>query len=194
MKFTISFLVQILFSVSSFAQITVNVKWINQPKLYPNDAINYTVTKKLTWNDFKATPPPPSLVVAITSSGFGYSADMKSTNGKGEINIFVYCYFNKLKSWVRVKGKSAYILEHEQHHFDATYIASQIFIQKVKAAKITDDNMNAVLGALYKEANAGMNKMQNEYDTQTQNGILKEKQTVWNSFFEVKLLEISKSN
>ena len=191
MKFIIAFLFQTLFIGSAFAQIVVNVKWTEKSKLNANNVIYYNPNKKLAWVEFKAIPPPPSSVAAVTSSGFGYSADMKSTNGKGEININVYCFFNKLKSWVRVKSKNAYILEHEQHHFDATYIAALGFIQKVRAAKITTENMDAVLGALYKEAYAGMNKMQNDYDGETKNGILKDKQAEWNIFFTEKLIVIS---
>ena len=190
MRFIIVFLFQILFFLVSRAQIKTNVSWTVQRKLNANEAVNYNILKKLTWSDFKGTPPPPSSIAAITSSGFGYSADMKSNNGKGEINIYVYCYFNKLKSWVRVKTKSAYILEHEQHHFDATYLAAKAFMKRVLESKITSENMNEVLGNLYKEANTAMNKMQNDYDNETKNGILKEKQAVWNNFFERKLGEL----
>ena len=191
MKFFIFLCVQFLFGLHASAQVKVNIIWTMQTKMNANETIYYMANKKLIWADFKGTPPAPSSTQAITSSGFGYSADMKSTNGNGVINIKVYCFFNKTKSWVRPTGKTNYILEHEQHHFDATYLSAYGFMEKLKAATITIQNMDAVLSAIYKEANAARVKMQDDYDTQTKNGILKDKQAKWNNFFVEKLAEIS---
>ncbi len=183
MRFTISVFLQLFFVLFGYSQVTTNISWTEQTKMNDKEVIYYKLDKKLEWSDFKGIPPPPSAVAAITSSGFGYKADMKSRNAVGQINIAVYCYFSKPKSWVRQKSKSNYILEHEQHHFDATYLAAQNFIKNIRAAKITLENMNEVLGKLYNQANAAMNKMQNDYDGETRNGILKDQQERWNSFF-----------
>jgi hypothetical protein len=194
MKFLFSLISQMFFTGVISAQVITSVNWTEQTKMNATETIYYNINKKLVWADFKGMPAAPSPVAAITSSGFGYRADMKTLNGKGQINISVYCYFSKLKSWVRIKNKTAYILEHEQHHFDATYFAAMAFMQKIKATKITVENMDAVLGALYKEANSNMNNMQNDYDSQTKNGILKEKQEEWNDFFKNKLTAQIKIN
>jgi Bacterial protein of unknown function (DUF922) len=172
---------------NAFAQTTVSVTWTEKPKLNAKDVIYYNANKKLIWANFLGTAPPPSSVAAVTSSGFGYNASMKSTNGVGTISIAVYCYFSKPKSWVRVKNKTAYILEHEQHHFDASYLAAVSFMQKVKAANITTENMNEVIGKIYKEVSAAMNKMQDDYDNETNNGLKKDKQAEWNIFFNEKM-------
>jgi Bacterial protein of unknown function (DUF922) len=172
---------------NAFAQTTVSVNWTEKTKLNAKDVIYFNANKKLTWANFLGTPPPPSSIAAVTSSGFGYNASMKSTNGVGTINISVYCYFSKPKSWVRVKNKTAYILEHEQHHFDASYLAAVSFMQKVKAANITTENMNEVIGKIYKEVSAAMNKMQDDYDNETNNGLKKDKQAEWNIFFNEKM-------
>jgi hypothetical protein len=155
-----------------------------------SDVIYYNANKKLVWSDFKGIPGPPSPIAAITSSGFGYKASMHSSNGKGQIDVEIYCYFSKTNSWVKPAKKSAYVLLHEQHHFDATYLAAKLFIEKVKAANLTTSNMNEVLAKLYKECCNGMHQMQNDYDGQTMNGQLKDKQEKWNSFFEEKLFTL----
>jgi hypothetical protein len=187
-KRSVLFIFLFLLQAIAFSQVTVNVLWTEKSKLNAKEVIYFKSNKKLTWADFLGTPPPPSSVAAITSSGFGYTADMKSTNGKGVINISIYCYFSKPKSWVRIKNKTAYILEHEQHHFDASYIAAMCFMTKVKSANITIENMNEVLGKLYKEASTAMHKMQDDYDTETNNGLNKEKQAQWNNYFVNKLV------
>ena len=174
------------------AQIITTISWVEKSNANAADVIYYNANKKLVWADFKGTPGLPSVVAAITSSGFGYKAGMKSSNGKGEINVSVYCFFSKPNSWVR-KGKTTpYILNHEQHHFDATYICTKRFIEKIRNANLTTTNMNDVLAKLYKECSAEMRKMQADYDGETMNGQLKDKQEKWNVFFEEKLLAIQK--
>jgi hypothetical protein len=178
------------FLLGAQAQITTTINWTEKTKLIPKDVIYYNINKKLTWADFIGIPNRPYPIAAITTSGFGYTCSMQSTNGKGTINVNIYCFFSKPKSWVKKDKKTAYILTHEQHHFDATYIAAKDFIAKVKAATLTVDNMNEVISAIYKECYAALNKMQEDYDTETNNGRLTEKQKQWNTFFDQKLVTI----
>jgi hypothetical protein len=165
------------------AQLSVNVFWTEQSGLNPQEIIYYNPMKNLVWPDFKGTPGPPSAVAAITSSGFGYKANMQSSGGKGQINISVYCYFSKDKSWVKPGKTTAYILNHEQHHFDVSFLAAGIFMEKVKSANLTLSNCNTLLPKLYKECCEFMNKMQDDYDGQTKNGQLADQQAKWNKFF-----------
>jgi hypothetical protein len=184
MRFISFFILLLSFNFSTHAQIVTNIFWTEKTSMNINDIIYYNPTKKLVWADFKGTPAPPSPVAAITSSGFGYKAGMQSTNGKGEINVSVYCYFSKPNSWVRKGKTTAYILNHEQHHFDATYICTKRFIEKIRNANLTTTNMNDVLAKLYKECSTEMRKMQADYDGETMNGQLKDKQEKWNGIFE----------
>jgi hypothetical protein len=187
MKYTFFILLFFTSHFTANAQITTTISWVEKSNANAADVIYYNANKKLVWADFKGTPAQPSPVAAITSSGFGYKAGMKSSNGKGEINVSVYCYFSKPNSWVR-KGKTTpYILNHEQHHFDATYICTKRFIEKIRNANLTTTNMNDVLAKLYKECSTEMRKMQADYDGETMNGQLKDKQEKWNKFFEEKL-------
>jgi hypothetical protein len=163
------------------AQISIKISWVENSSFKKKDVIFYKSDNKLSWIDFKGIPNLPPPVSAITSSGFGYKAAMQSVDDKGEITVGIYCYFNKLKSWVRKGRNTKYTLNHEQHHFDITYIAAKIFIDKVKIASLTTSNMNEVLDKLYKECTATMQKMQNDYDSETKNGQLKDKQEEWNN-------------
>lgn len=190
MKNMLFFLFFFIHYFTSNAQIATTISWVEKSNANAADIIYYNVNKKLLWTDFKGVPGPPSVVAAITSSGFGYKASMKSTNGKGEINVSVYCFFSKPNSWVRKGKTTAYILNHEQHHFDATYICTKRFIEKIRSANLTTTNMNEVLAKLYKECSTEMRKMQADYDGETMNGQLKFKQEKWNVFFEEKLTAI----
>ena len=167
-------------SIPCVAQVTVSINWSKHIPSPKSDTIYYNSSRKLTWPDFKGTPGKPADALAMTSSGFGYSATMRSYNGKTDISVNVYCYFSKQNSWVRQGRESGYALNHEQHHFDVTYIVTDIFMQKLKTAAVNSKNYGDVIEKIYDESCRELEKMQNEYDGQTRNGILRNIQAEWN--------------
>lgn len=176
---------------TSYAQIITKVQWTENTSMPANDVIYYNPAIKLAWIDFRGKPVEGGRTAAITMSGFGYSASMRSSGQKGQLDIQVYCFFNKNKSWVKPGRNTAYILNHEQHHFDVSYIAANIFIDKMQQATITNANYNNVLSRIYNECTDLMNKMQDDYDGQTKNGQEKELQEKWNNFIGNKISSIT---
>lgn len=163
-----------------FSQTTVKVKWSSYKPPVSSDTIYYNPSQKLTWKDFKGKPEQGSDALAITSSGFGYTAGAKYRNGKADISITVYCYFSKQNSWV-IKGKeSDYALNHEQHHFDVTWIVANTFFNKLKAANFSWQNYNQLMDKIYTDSMKELQKMQNKYDGETRNGRLPDEQAKWN--------------
>ena len=177
----------IVFINSGFAQTTVKVQWVQHVSSDNSDTIFYTAKRKLIWPDFKGVADAKSDAAAITASGFGFISGVKYSNGKVNIDISVYCYFGKNNSWVRPGKESDYALNHEQHHFDITYIATCLFMQKLKAAQFTWQNYNDVLNRIYTESSKQLEKMQNDYDGQTRNGQLERAQAAWNTKIEKQL-------
>lgn len=173
------------------AQVTVNVQWLDIGSGKSKDTIYYDAARKLEWADFKGRPDAASFAGAITESGFGYRMGMQSYNSRVSISITVFCYFNKEKSWVKKGMKTAYALEHEQHHFDITYINTCQFIQKLKAAKLTRANFASAVEKIYDECFAALNQMQDEYDGETSNGRKDGIQLVWNKKISEKLAALS---
>jgi len=169
------------------SQVTVNIQWKSISQANTGDTIYYDSNRKLTWPDFKGAPNAASPAAAITESGFGYLLAMQSLNNRTSINITVYCYFNKNKSWVKRGMKNDYALLHEQHHYDITYINTCLFMQKLKAVKLTKANYNSLSGKIYDECVIALNKMQNEYDGETSNGRKKEVQAEWNKKIDQQL-------
>jgi hypothetical protein len=190
MKYIIALLF-IFTAVDLAAQTTVTVQWLPRKAPANSDTIYYTSNRKLTWPDFKGIPEEKSVALAITSSGFGFLAGVQKVNGKTTINITVYCYFGKNSSWVKTGRESDYALNHEQHHFDITYLVTCMFMQKLKAAAFTWGNYNSLLNKLYAETSRQLEKMQNEYDGQTKNGQLKDVQAEWNKKIESQLSSIT---
>jgi hypothetical protein len=169
------------------AQLTVNIQWQSVKPGYTGDSIYYDADRKLTWVDFKGRPDAASPAAAITESGFGYRMSMKSYNNRTSIDITVFCYFNKNKSWVRKGMKTGYALLHEQHHYDITYINTCLFIQKLNAAKLTKSNFTSLVESIHDECFAALNKMQDEYDGETSNGRIETMQMLWNKKIDAQL-------
>ncbi len=187
MKFLLS-IIFLFFGLSSSAQFSSNVYWTENTTMPAADVIYYSDIP-LRWSDFKGQPVENSPAAAITASGFGYKAGFKSVGNQSQLNIGVYCYFNKKNSWVKAGKTTAYILNHEQHHFNISFIAAGIFVEKIKAANLTKQNYNVLLPKIYNECVAMMNKMQTEYDGQTKNGQLKDVQEQWNALIAARVKE-----
>ena len=173
------------------AQLTTSVSWTEQSTFPVKEVIYYSPDKNLNWADFKGSPIE-SRAAAVTVSGFGYKANINTRNGKGQLNTSVYCYFHKNKSWVKPGRTTSYILNHEQHHFDISYIAARIFVNKLQSMVFTSSNYNVMLPRIYNECCDIMNKMQDDYDGQTKNGQLKDIQAKWNDLVDEKISLITK--
>ncbi len=185
-------LVTALFSHVANAQFNTNVYWTQQTTLSANNIIYYSSSKPLNWKDFQGAPVESSKATAITASGFGYKADIKNKGSVGQLNVGVYCFFNKNNSWVKVGKSTDYILSHEQHHFNISFIAANYFIDKLKSTEFSSTNYNVLLARLYKESCDYMNRMQDDYDGQTKNGQLKDVQGKWNDFISQKVASFTR--
>lgn len=170
----------LLFCSFSVAQLTATIRWYNPGIDNLGDTIYYNENKKLVWKDFKGRPDNNRMAAAITESGFGYRMSMQYLNGRTNIVITVFCYFNKKKSWVKHDMDTDYALVHEQHHFDITYINTCLFIQKLNAARFTATNYASLVDSIHDACYNAMNTMQDEYDGQTSNGRIKKVQFDWN--------------
>jgi hypothetical protein len=173
---SISTLFATIASAQSFA---VDVTYTTNIPDEENKLIFYKPGQLLSISDFKAKPVEGNDEVAITSSGFAMKAGYRSEAGKSTLMITVFCTFDKQQSWMKATGKTPYILSHEQCHFDISYIAAMAFIAKLKAASFTQQNYKDLIQSIYAEATQNLEKMQRDYDTETNNGQLKDKQALW---------------
>ena len=181
-----------LFALVSFSQ-TIEADIIYNTNISNDDSrvINYNSKQKLAIADFKGAPDAGRDAVAITSSGFLFKAGFRSKGGKATLNIIVECSFDKKLSWMKEKGKNAYILGHEQHHFDISYIGAFLFTKKLKQTTFTADEYKEQLQTVYNNAINDMEALQNKYDAETGNGTTREKQMAWDKKIEVQLAALS---
>ena len=177
----------VLLSLDAAAQLSTNIYWTKQAGLPSSEIIYYSPGNELEWSHFRGRPDHAARAAAITVSGFGYKAEMKNIGRNGTLNIGVYCYFSKTKSWVKNGKTTPFILNHEQQHFNISYIAACIFFDRLKNANITVSNYDDVVPRIYNECCAILNKLQDDYDGQTKNGQLKDVQAKWNDYLSDKI-------
>ena len=179
----------------SAQNLSVVVNYTTTPKLSDaKDLIFYDGKRKLNWSDFRASPDDNSIAAALTDAGFGYSSSYSYSEGKGILTITVYCDFTKDGSWVKTADKNDYILRHEQHHFDISYICTMQFIDKLRKMVLTTSDFNKLIGEAYKETAMAMSAMQNQYDTETQHGLIKDKQQEWSDKIDQQLEALQPPN
>lgn len=131
--------------------------------------------QKLKWTDFQGEVPANSEFDALTHSIINLEFQ-----GEGVVLEFnVETLFDPKKSWKK-DGVDAYILEHEQIHFDITEYHSRLLRKKLKTHKYKNfDTIESDVKAMFKEASQNANKMQIQYDEQTNHSINRKKQAKW---------------
>jgi hypothetical protein len=137
------------------------------------ELLDWSASRKLTWNDYKASPDPDNDAAAstttylaieynITSSSFGYKIQSR---------------FSKTRSWGL--HKTDYILSHEQGHFDIAEIFARKLNKQMSEYKFNKKTYQQDLNKTYKDILDEKEKMQNDYDKETNHSINKEKQAEW---------------
>jgi hypothetical protein len=138
------------------------------------ELIDWQGSKKLTWSDYKGEPQAGSDAAAATTTylGIEYIIDEKGFSFK------IQCRFSKTKSWG--KSKTAYILEHEQGHFDIAEIFARKLNKNMSEYKFNKDSFRKDLKSIYDTVALEKENFQNQYDLETDHSRKKEQQAAWN--------------
>lgn len=142
---------------------------------------------KLSWTDFKGKKEVETDAVAVTASGITFGYTVRKANSRIiDFIPLVEAHFYPEKSWVNMTLADDYILAHEQLHFDITELHVRKFRRQLSQVKISN-HLNTILDELHKNINKDLAKMQNQYDTESNNSINKESQAKWIAFVEKEL-------
>lgn len=146
------------------------------------ELLKWNAARKLTWADYKARPDPDSDAAASTTTvlNIEYNISNNSFSYKIKSN------FIKNRSWGR--HKDAYILSHEQGHFDIAEIFARKLHKEMSAYKFNSRTYQKDLKKIYEEVTDEKEETQNDYDRETRHSINKEKQAEWLKKIE-KMLE-----
>ena len=142
---------------------------------------------KLTWKNFRAKANKRSNFQALTYSGLELSMQ---SDAEG-IHISTYAIFNPRKSWTKEK-KSAYLLNHEQQHFNLT----ELYARKYRAAlqthkfKKSGADLFKEIQTLYKNFYTQMERQQKKYDKESEHSKNKDQQGKWDQTIQGELIEL----
>jgi Bacterial protein of unknown function (DUF922) len=143
------------------------------PQSKDEELLEWSASHKLTWNDYKARPDPNSDAAATTTSYLAIEYNITSSN----FGYKIESRFSKTRSWGL--HKTAYILSHEQGHFDIAEIFARKLNKKMSEYKFDKKTYQKDLNKIYHDILDEKEKMQNDYDKETNHSIKKEKQEEW---------------
>jgi hypothetical protein len=137
--------------------------------------VEWNIERKLTWEDFKGTPPALSETNAAASTNCGFDVSAESNSSKKLIAVTIKNVFSCYKSWVRTDKKYRLdLLQHEQAHFDLC----EVYARQLRK-RVADSNYNLDMdNALYEVFDA-FKQRQKLYDKETNHSRNKEKQKEW---------------
>ncbi len=137
------------------------------------ELLDWSATRKLTWADYKSSPEPDSDAAASTTTYLGISYDINNRSFSYKIES----RFSKTHSWGL--HKTAYILSHEQGHFDIAEIFARKLNKKMSEYKFDRRTYQKDLNKIYDDVTKEKTAFQNKYDRETNHSINKAEQAKW---------------
>jgi FtsZ-binding cell division protein ZapB len=154
--------------------------------------IEWQDDRKLTWKDFIGKPKLNSRAVAETASGISFGFSVKTTNSNiDSFSTEVNTYFYPEDSWYNVNKADAYILRHEQLHFDITELYARKLRKEISELKVSNQ-VRTALKAIYKNNETELAKKQNRYDLETNHSKNIENQKKWQEYVKAELDKLTK--
>lgn len=158
----------------------------NEPVLSWNESY------ELSWIDFKGKPNNTVSATAVTVSGISFGFSISESNSQPiSFTTEVHAHFYPEKSWFKPMLANNHVLGHEQLHFDITELHARKFRQQISKLKISNTIKND-LSNLRNEINKALEKMQNNYDTETNFSRQVEFQSKWQLYIDEELEKLSK--
>ena len=137
------------------------------------ELIPWKENKKLTWADYKGKVRTGTDAAASTATYLGIEYNFN----KNGFDYKITCSFSKTKSWGL--HKTAYILSHEQGHFDIAEIFARKLNKRMSEYVFNKNTFKDDLKDLYMKLTTEKDGFQNEYDKETNHSINKVKQAEW---------------
>jgi hypothetical protein len=137
------------------------------------ELLDWSATRKLTWNDYKAKPDRGNDDAASTTTYLGIEYNITSSS----FGYKIQSRFSKTRSWGRYKDD--YVLSHEQGHFDIAEIFARKLNKQMSEYVFHKKTYQQDLNTIYNDILNEKDKMQNNYDKETNHSINKEQQAEW---------------
>lgn len=154
------------------------------------NTLAWSKMQKIQWKDFTAKTPKNSKYHATTTTKLSY--DLKYDQRKNQPIIEVKCLFIKDESWVK-ENPTDELLKHERVHFDIAEIASRKIRLAIKKERVLEsENFEEKIEKIYKRESNALEKMQKDYDHDTEHSLNAKKQAYWNDKVSKLLKKLAK--
>lgn len=161
---------------------SIRLEILEENQTSTGNKVFYDPERPLVWEDFKARPSTLSKNNATIFTSFSLQGVSQMDSGSVVQSLEISVYMLPYQSWV--KNQSDYGLNHEQRHFDLVRIVADRLIFKLKSMDLDLDFYQAKINESYLDAYREMNRIQEKYDSQTQNGINTLEQEKWNQWID----------
>ena len=165
---------------------SVKVRFTDYSESPEGDTIYYSVSRPLTWADFKDKPRVSRFEAEVFTS-IGYTEQNEVIKGIIYVNMAIKVNVAKSDCFVKEGSHDGYILNHEQRHFDIEKLVSEHFKQKIFAMDLPVDNFYGFINVEYLETLREATRMQKLYDNETRHGQDRSEQERWNKKIDKEL-------
>lgn len=143
--------------------------------------IHWEKNRPLSIADFKANPPENLDYEANTNSGISYSWTYATNTGEQVLNYDVKSNFYPNLSWMRDVEEEAYLLAHEQLHFDISELHARK-LRKLLSEYVIGRTVRRDLKYLYTTVEKQRIAMQEKFDKETDHSQIKEQEFRWRKY------------
>ncbi|WP_224997161.1 hypothetical protein [Cesiribacter sp. SM1] len=153
------------------------------------DTVFYDPARPLRWDDFVGKPVGSRYAAQVFPS-FGYGGPSAVVDGYIHLNLNMKVFVLKENSWVRAGANNDYALNHEQRHFDIVKLVVERFKNRITSKQLPVVDYGGIIAYEYIESFREMNRLQDQYDSETQHGLNNSAQERWNARIEKELREM----
>ena len=143
------------------------------------DTIYYNKNRPLRWSDFQSKIPNSKYEAEVFPI-IGYDERNEIINGIIVITITMKVGLPKSACWARQGSETSYALNHEQRHFDIAAIVAERFKRKLDKEVLSVGNYDGTINVDYLDAYREMNRLEKQYDDETNHGSNIAAQQMWN--------------
>lgn len=155
------------------------------PAAANNEHLAWSSTRKLNWEDFRATPESGNPHHALTAANLAVDARCKDNKFYYEVK----CVFLPGESWSKNK-QSEKLLAHEQLHFDLTEVHARLLRKQLNTLGNSCSNLKANLNTTVGDAFKNWKAEQDQFDKLSRHGLDAETQLAWATNIEKRLKEL----
>jgi len=135
--------------------------------------------RQLNWDDFKGPVRAGSGARTAAETSCGIAVETSLVVNSGIARVFVFNTFDKRGSWVRAGKDLPGVLEHEQGHWDICELYTRRMQARFDEQQITGATLNRKVNEIYNEVSREYIERQEQYEQDTQHGMVAEQQQHW---------------